>query len=404
MKITSVQTFGTPTIGDYYRFAQDEFIKVLQDYPAEKLVGSNTDELITFFLQKYSLSPIEIDDSRQVEVEKIIKKEEYTTMFGESATKDVIKARITFPLKPARDLVESFKYHSETYTAKSYEFDFNDLESTVSIEAQPEAMQSAIDEHINLYNHRSAAIIENNIHLKEFIRTKVEERIKTIKNDDELFDSMLQKVTIPLKRKSDPTDYHVPLQIRQELTYLKEPTADKPKELILTDEQLNSIIEVINSDGRNFENTPVTFSKLEEPDLRNIILSHLNLYFPDDATGETFVGLGKADIRLKVFQGQILIAECKYWYGESEFVKAIDQLFSYLTWRHNYGILIIFSKNQNFSEVQEKIKTTLRNHQTYKGELKEISLTHYRSNHLFPNDSSKIVEVHTLAYDLSNKK
>lgn len=404
MKITSIQTFGAPSIGDYYRAAQDEFQKAVREYPAEKIIGSNIDELVEYFLQKYSLSSIELDETRQLEVEKVIKKEEFKTIFGDIATKDVTYAKITFPLKPARDLAESFKYHTQTHTVKAYEFDFNEVNYTVSIETLPENMQAAIDEHKSLFSQRTGEIVQNNTELQNFIRSKVEERIASVKKDDDFFEIMLQKVTVPLKRKSDPQDYHVPLHVRQELKSLQEPSSDRPKELVLTDEQLKSIIEVIDVDGRNFENTPGTFSKLDEPDLRNIILSHLNHYFPDDATGETFVGLGKADIRLKVFKGQILVAECKYWHGEAELMEAIDQLFSYLTWRHNFGILIIFSKNQDFSDVLNKIKSALQGHKTYKGNLIENNSTHFRSNHTFPDDLNKLVEVHTLVYNLFHQK
>lgn len=403
MKITSVQSFGEPTINDYYRHAEKEFNAELRDYEPSRLIGSKDDELIEYFFQKYALFPIEIDESRQTEVEKLIKKEDVTTPFGDEITKDVTYARITFPLKPKQGLSESFKYHTQTHTLKVYEFDFNEAQLTVSIETPPQSIQAAIDEHLNIFSQRSAEINQNNIVLKEKIKTAIEERKKSINKDDELFDSMLQKVTIPLKRKTKE-DVYIPLPVKEELKSISKPSSTPPRELVLTDEQVQSIIEVVDSDGRNFENTPTTYSKLSEPDLRNIMLTHLNFYFPDDATGETFIKLGKSDIRLKVFEGQILVAECKYWYGEKEFVEAIDQLFGYLTWRHNYGIVIVFSKAQDFSGVLDKIKQSLQHHKSYKSGFKEISPTHFLTLHSYQEDSKKQVLVHTLVYNLYSKE
>jgi hypothetical protein len=175
---------------------------------------------------------------------------------------------------------------------------------------------------------------------------------------------------------------------------------------VLTQEQLDNIIKVIDVDGRNFENAPETYSQLDEPALRDIIVGHLNHYFPDDATGETFVKLGKADIRLKVFEGEILVAECKYWHGEEEYLLAIGQLFRYLTWRHNYGLVIVFSKNFGFTDVLNKIKEASQKHNSYQGGFTELANTHFRSIHTFPDDPQKKIEVHILAYNLyfNNRK
>jgi hypothetical protein len=176
------------------------------------------------------------------------------------------------------------------------------------------------------------------------------------------------------------------------------------KQLVLTQEALESIIEIIDRSGKDFENTPESFTKLDEPDLRNIIATHLNSHFPGDVTGETFVKLGKTDIRLKVVEGEILIAECKYWGGEEEYAAAIDQLFRYLTWRYNYGLIIIFSKNYGFTGVLEKIKAATKKHASYHGGFTELGKSHFRSIHTFPDDPQKQVEIHILAYTLYYNK
>jgi len=210
----------------------------------------------------------------------------------------------------------------------------------------------------------------------------------------------MQKITIPRKKREEPADYQVPLQVRTDLRRLSQPVSTPPQDLVLTPEQLDSIIKVIDVDGRNFENAPETYSRLDEPGLRDIIVGHLNHYFPDDVTGETFVKLGKADIRLKVFEGAILIAECKFWHGEEEYLQAIDQLFRYLTWRHNYGLVIVFSTNFGFTDVLNKIKAATQKHTSYQGGFTELANTHFRSVHNFPDDPQKKIELHVLVYNL----
>ena len=47
-------------------------------------------------------------------------------------------------------------------------------------------------------------------------------------------------------------------------------------------------------------------------------------------------------ISFRVYNGHVLICECKFWKGAKPYSDAINQLFGYLTWRQNYGVLIHF--------------------------------------------------------------
>lgn len=404
MKISSVQTFGAPTIGYYYRAAKEQIGQEIRSYPPDKLIGSDSEELEQYFFQKSKLPSLIVDEERQIEIDKVIKTEKYRTIFDDLAEKEIVYARITIPLQPANDIPEALKHFTQSHVIKEYTFDFDPINYTVSFETSPENIEDAINEHKILFSQRTSEIESNNKDLKCYIVQELAQRRNKIQQDNDSFEAMIQKVSIPLKRKLSPQDIQIPLHVRNQIQSITAPKSTPPKELVLTAEQLKSIIEVLDSDGKNFENTPATFSKLDEPDLRSIMLSHLNLYFPGDATGETFVGLGKADIRLKISKGQILIAECKYWRGAEELADAIDQLFLYLTWRNNYGILIIFSKNKEFSEIIEKIKEVILNHRTIKGEVSHSEQTHIVSIHTFPGDSQKQVEIHTLIYNLYNRK
>lgn len=160
------------------------------------------------------------------------------------------------------------------------------------------------------------------------------------------------------------------------------------------------VIEVIRKAGQMFEVAPAVFSKLKEEDLRFIILSVLNAIFESGATGETFSKGSNTDIHLVIPQGGILIAECKFWPGQKKYRDAIDQLFGYLTWRHNYGIMITFSKNKDFSNVLQRASGAIRSHSTYLSGFQQLSRTHFQSLHTFPEDRGKIVEIHHLFFSL----
>ncbi len=400
MKMQSIQTFGAPTINDYYRAADKEIIDKIQNYSNQKLISTNTDEFIQYLLQEYTLSPLEIDEQRQIEYEKVSKKIKVHTIFDDIIMQDKTMLKLIFPLKPGLNIANSLKYFTQTHTVKAYDFDYDNQSSTVAVEDEPEKAEVVIQEYTILFSQRTAEIKSQNEQLEKSVREAIEKRKEIIMQDDKVFEAMMQKVSIPLKKIKEEPTYHVPLPIRNDIKRLTMPTSTPPKTLELTKEQLESIIKAIDVDGRNFENAPETYTQLTEPDLRNIIVGHLNHYFPDDVTGETFVKLGKADIRLKVFEGEILIAECKYWSGEGDYHAAIDQLFRYLTWRYNFGLVIIFSRNQGFTDLLEKIQEATKTHPSYKGGFTFLDKHHFYSIHNFPEDPKKQVEIHVLAYNL----
>jgi len=87
-------------------------------------------------------------------------------------------------------------------------------------------------------------------------------------------------------------------------------------------------------------------------------LFQLNGHYQGQATGETFNSNGKTDILIRYENKNIFIAECKFWRGESLYLKTIDQLLGYVTYRDTKTALLIFIKNKNFTDILNKIKET----------------------------------------------
>jgi len=93
--------------------------------------------------------------------------------------------------------------------------------------------------------------------------------------------------------------------------------------------------------------------------------------------------------------------ECKFWNGIEKYSSALDQLFSYLTWRNNHAVLITFSRNKDCSDVLKKAKeSTLTHRSIVLNSLKESQLGEFVTLHRNPNASEKTLEVYHLIFDL----
>jgi hypothetical protein len=162
------------------------------------------------------------------------------------------------------------------------------------------------------------------------------------------------------------------------------------------------ILKVIYDVGKSMEKKPSTYQNKDEEALRDQILLFLETrYDGTTATGETFNRGGKTDIILKYANdnSNVFVAECKFWHGTSEFLKAISQLFDrYLTWRDSKVALILFVTNKDFSNVLNVIKGEVINHEYYVGLNGEKGESSFSYEFRLPQDENKKVLLEIIAF------
>lgn len=209
---------------------------------------------------------------------------------------------------------------------------------------------------------------------------------------------------IPLSRKEQPLSPVIPLAKKKKVVI------NPPRPKVITypkiDKKiLDAIIDVLIRGGRTFEQAPETFLKLDEEDLRNILISFLNGNFELHAVAEAFNKLGKTDISLRYSNDNLFVAECKFWRGQGLYSETIDQLFRYLTWRENIGVLITFVREKDLTEILRKAKEATSSHTTYiDGSMKNRSDLYFVSCHRFPEDKEKTVEIHHLLFTIHSPR
>jgi hypothetical protein len=144
-------------------------------------------------------------------------------------------------------------------------------------------------------------------------------------------------------------------------------------------------------------------TKLDEEDLRSILLVHLNGHYEGAATGETFRGSGKADIRIEDGERSAFIAESKIWSGRAALLEAIDQLIGYLSWQDCKTALIFLNKNnKRYIHIKSEL---VRGFQSHPGFLRIIPLDgrqgewEWEFSMASANDNERLPRVHIFLFD-----
>lgn len=218
---------------------------------------------------------------------------------------------------------------------------------------------------------------------------------------------MIESLGLPIKKRGDaPTTYAVPVS-RQK------PRIEKPKatsapfkpEPILAAEEYERILSIMKNMVFVMEKSPHAFESMDEEALRTHFLVQLNAQYEGQATGETFNYQGKTDILISSEGRNVFIAECKFWKGEQAFLETIDQLVDrYVSWRDTKTAILVFNRNQNFSDVLSTVETATPKHPKYKRTEGKSDETIFHYVFQQSEDANRELQLAVMVFNVPTKK
>ncbi|MES3005393.1 MAG: hypothetical protein V4664_00400 [Patescibacteria group bacterium] len=407
-----------PDFSSYYQALQVQVKGDILRESEEQILGSNIEELGQYYYDKYALTPVEIDANRenswepQDYLQDVPAQRRDGSYQSEGDLRDMPSQRVVIevPIIPNKDLntiaglsTGSFNYSGRdfrwntdvvfrTVETKGYQFELDVGQTAKAVKESLESIQNIISE-------KNQSIDSGNKSLLFTIKTEISLRKQKLIDNKEKVASLTKTIDIPLKKKAG-ADVQAVRLAHTPLVQRVKPKPTLPEEYEIREEKVNDVITLLDNQARNFEQTPKAIKVLGEEDLRDLLLANLNSVFDGAATGETFSKNGKTDIYLKIDKGNILIAECKIWGGKSLYADTINQLRGYLTWRHNYGIMITFVRNKDFTKTLREVEANIPTHDSYLNGFRKVNETHFVSNHRI-DDSEKEVKIHHLFYHLA---
>jgi hypothetical protein len=258
-----------------------------------------------------------------------------------------------------------------------------------------------IQNQLKRYSERlNKDIDEFNEKLPKTIKSIFEKRKSEILKTKEVEQTLI----IPIKQaKNVPETFTIPSkEMKKKISIEPKIHPGKPvmPEPTLSKEMYLNILKIINDMGKEFERKPSVYSSKGEEDLRDHFLMLLEPHFDGSATGETFNKTGKTDILLRYEGANVFVAECKFWRGKSSFLKTIDQLLGYLTWRDSKVAIIMFVENKDFSNVLNTATESIKEHSSYIKKLEKHDESWLNYLFSFPNDSDKKFELALMLYHI----
>ena len=194
--------------------------------------------------------------------------------------------------------------------------------------------------------------------IKNYVRDKIEK--------DSNLDIFATAIGIEIESKNKDKDGNTKINILPKKVSIDLPEKKTIDEYYIEEKNYSMILNTIKRHLECTEELPGPIIKLKDEELiRDTILWTLKENFII-ANGEVFRVNGKSDIHVDFNGKTVFIAECKVWHGAKLFNDAINQIYSYTTWRDCRISIIIFNlENKDFGALCNNLNETIKQHNSY---------------------------------------
>ncbi len=399
-----IKAFSEISFSDYANDLNTKLQNEISNKGKEYILGVDEHEFRQYLVDKYSLMPLNIDDSTENIDQPIVVKEWLENRWHEKYQQEVYTftvkysftgSAVIFKIRPDNWVMTSTTINvSESGGIVSYSFKLYKKDPIEFNNAKREFYKKAFAN----VNNANAFIQRLNNALPGSIN-----QLFKVQKDKYLEENDFFAAINVRPNQSTASIFPTPT-IKKKI--IAQPTVPSNKEFasepFIAKENYEDILKVIYDSGKNMEKKPALYKDKDEEGLRDQFLFVLETrYEGTTATGETFNRAGKTDIALKYAQDgtNIFVAECKFWHGNAEFLKAISQLFDrYLTWRDSKAALIMFVTNTSFSLVLENILSVIKTHPYFVRHLGNRGESSFSYIFHLPQDKNKLVYFEILAF------
>ena len=368
----------TKDIDEFFSEIIKEFQNEVNLFSNEKIMYTDIEELRTYYIKKLSIQPIQLyieNLNYNFEETKVKRSGGYRSSQDETFIFDGYKITYEIPydgdnrllyVRPSRFIMQKFLVDNVNRTTDIeygkiiFSLDWTKQEMQ-GIE-KPNFAKSNFNQYFKNYIDYFTSINNHvnsfNTRLSNYIKDTLDNRKKKVVDFLELSNKLDIKIVL---NSNTPNIKPMPLKkVVKEKSVM--PSYKKPEmQCCISDTDYENIKNIISMAGYSLEKTAKTFTQLNEEEIRDFFYANLNTHYQNMTTGETFSKVGKTDLNIQFDNKSAFIAECKIWHGEKQFKEAIEQLFSYTTWRDVKTSIIIFNKeNKDFNNLLLTINEYLK--------------------------------------------
>jgi hypothetical protein len=341
----------------------------LQGWDADDLLNTPIDDAVEQLVDLGSLQcpDLRTEDAFMLEPTEV---DQEVMDFGERYTRRVTRLVLVVPFEGDKDV---FTLRADQYsTTPPQVLRLQDHEIHLAIDNpsnDPAAVRANFDEQIaNIEKYLGWSRRQIDLHNQQ-ICDEVPGMVANRREQLLATRNLQAEIGYPVRRRPDADTYAAPISRRPVRPEQRRPTGARAPfkpEPAIKEQDYQAALRVLRNQRNALERTPFVAAKLDEEEIRDMLLVGLNAQFEGAAGGELFNGAGRTDILIRVEDRNIFIGECKVWSGPKTMDDALKQLFGYLVWRDTKAAILLFIRNKDVSAVIEKAIGKIKEHKNHK--------------------------------------
>jgi len=334
------------------------------------LLNYNETEYIQHLASKYTIEPIVIHTDKKTitDREELIPADRFPPGFNVFYGNSYPRQVITFYLPFSGDsrLLSLRPSHRMIWTREVKLRGNEIIFDVINFRDNPDEIKNIAEGIIGNIKQQAINVANEVERYNSSLEQKAREIVKSRKEEHLRQSNLLAKLGVALKtKKTIPETFTVPT-VKVKTIITKPSTSSSPftPEPTLDSTIYHKILKICFDTGVEMERHPSIFKEKDEETLRDHFIMVLASHF-ESVTGETFNKQGKTDILIRYEGKNLFVAECKYWNGQKEHTKAINQVLSYLTWRDSKAAIFYFIKNKQLDPVLQQITEFTPSHPSF---------------------------------------
>ncbi|MFD8249202.1 hypothetical protein [Nocardia sp. NPDC059691] len=354
-----------PRLADYLNQRLQAALAELDSLEADYLLSENEEVLVTALIQKHMPQPIEVDwdgvTRTQLSEVKIQVRDQFD--HDEIYTVPASKVTLRFPFTGTKALLDHQASKFTMYDDPDGKV-LNDslvleiVERTLTpevIQGRIASLKTDLDKRVGWANTDLNSFIPT---AEQAIRNRYVSRKQRTLDDRKVEEALgipvastgAPRQPIPARRKQ----VSLAQRRNQSASFVPEPEMDEA--------MYRDVLQQVHGWARSMERVPQTSNKLDEEELRDLLLGALNGYWQGGAGGELFNGDGKTDILVRADGRNVFIGELKIWRGPKVVNETIDQILSYMVWRDSKAAIVMFINTADPAATIKKLHDAVEAH------------------------------------------
>ena len=368
--------FCSGELREYLGRARERVTETLQSYPADELLQASEPDIVAYLLDRALVDEVVLHRDRAELLDPSEHTVDSTDSFDRAVghrTRRITRWTLVVPFTGDDAL---FRLRANTFTSSVPRAELRQNEIRISWDS---SFGPAVPERIKAYFDGELQRIDQQL---DYTNNDVRNHNKSMASEvagavsarraKHLADRHTQAALgFPMRRRPDAGTYSAPItrrRVRISPPQQRPGATGRPftPEPALADADYQEALRVLISNRNMLERNPSTVCKMNEEQIRNVLVMGLNTQFEGNVNGEVFNGAGKTDILVRVDDRNVFIGECKIWKGPKTVTDALTQLLTYLVWRDTKAALLIFVKSGSIAAITHKAIAAISAHPNFK--------------------------------------